>query len=925
MVINMFLGHRVSNRLFRGLAVVCGSLTATSLAQAQATELNWPSQHDFVNYGWSIANIPDINTNGVGDVAVGAPAWDGIGQDRRRGRVFVFLDPTGSSVNPSATLASPDEVEFGEFGYSVSGIADVNGDGSGDILVGAPGEPTPPSLVNSGQVHVYSGATGTLIRTIESPNPDIAGRFGHAVASVPDANTDGVNDILIGAPRENSGQGRVYVFSGADGALIHTITSPNAENDGRFGEAIAGMTDADNDGDPDILIGAPGENPGASPTDAGRAYIFNAVTAALVHTLVAPVEEQVSNFGNSVAAVPDVDGVAGDEALVGQYLKDATGPVADAGTAHLFAGSTGNHVRSFASPNITANGRFGIAVAGVADIDGDTRGDVIIGATREPFNFLNAVGRVYVLSGADGAVLTEMASPNAEQNGRFGRSVAALADLNGDGVADMVVGAIQESADPMLTLSGRAYVFLLPDLDGDYVRDADDNCPTIPNTDQADCNTDGVGDACEADTDSDGVPDGCDNCPNDANSNQADCDTNGVGDACETDTDGDGVPDACDGCPNDPNKILPGLCGCGTVDTDTDGDGTPDCNDGCPNDPNKIAPGTCGCGTADTDTDGDGTPDCNDGCPNDPNKIAPGVCGCNTPDTDSDGDGTPNCNDGCPNDPNKIAPGACGCGTADTDTDGDGVPDCLDNCVNVANFDQLDTDNDGQGDACDDDDDGDGVPDVIDNCPLDANADQADSDGDGIGDACDDDDDNDGVPDNLDQCPNTPACATNIDANGCPVDTDGDGLLDGCDQCPGADDTVDTDGDGVPDCLDACPEDSGKTVPGVCGCNIGDADSDGDGVADCIDNCPNVSNPDQADSDGDGIGNACEQTLPPPPPPPGNGDEEPPPGNGGEEPPPPPTPPCGIGACGAGSGFSGMMPLMLLGTLAMRRRLRHRR
>ncbi|MCK6485785.1 MAG: thrombospondin type 3 repeat-containing protein [Phycisphaerae bacterium] len=893
MVMLMLFNRSVLSCCSCGLVFGCTLLAAASFANAQATELDWPSQHDFVNYGWSVASIPDVNTNGVGDVAVGAPAWDGVGQDRRRGRVFVFRDPSGASVNPSHTLASPDEVEFGEFGYSVAGIPDVNGDGSGDILVGAPGEPTPPSLVNSGQVHVLSGADGMLIRTIESPNPDIAGRFGHAVASVPDANTDGVNDILVGAPGENSAQGRVYVFSGADGTLIHTITSPNAENDGRFGEAVAGMTDADNDGDPDILIGAPFENPGASPTDAGRAYVFNAVSGALVHTLVAPVEELQSNFGNAVAAVPDADGVAGDEALVGQYLKDAAGPVADAGTAHLFAGSTGNHVRSFVSPNITANGRFGIAVAGIEDIDGDTRGDVIIGATREPFNFLNAVGRVYVFSGDDGAVLTEMASPNAEQNGRFGRSVAALADLNGDGIADMAAGAIWETADDQLSLTGRAYVFLLPDRDGDYVRDAVDNCPTIPNTDQADCNTDGVGDACEADNDSDGVPDGCDNCPNDANSNQADCDTNGVGDACETDTDNDGVPDACDGCPNDPNKIAPGACGCGTADTDTDNDGMPDCNDGCPNDPNKIAPGACGCGTADTDTDNDGMPDCNDGCPNDPNRIAPGVCGCGTPDTDSDNDG---------------------------------VPDCIDNCVNVPNFDQLDTDNDGQGDACDPDDDNDGVPDATDNCPLHANADQADADGDGIGDACDDDDDNDGVPDNLDQCPNTPSCATNIDANGCPIDSDGDGLFDGCDECPGADDTVDTDGDGVPDCLDACPEDSGKTAPGVCGCNIGDADSDGDGVADCIDNCPGVSNPDQADSDGDGTGDACEQAPPPPPPPPppGNGDDEPPPSNGDDEPPTPPTPPCGIGACGAGSGFSGVMPLMLLGTLAMRRRLRRR-
>ena len=73
-----------------------------------------------------------------------------------------------------------------------------------------------------------------------------------------------------------------------------------------------------------------------------------------------------------------------------------------------------------------------------------------------------------------------------------------------------------------------------------------------------------------------------------------------------------------------------------------------------------------------------------------------------------------------------------------TDTDGDAISDSNDNCVNIANLDQLDTDNDGIGDECDDDDDNDGVLDNIDNCPLVANPNQEDLDNDGIGDVCDD-------------------------------------------------------------------------------------------------------------------------------------------------------------------------------------------
>ena len=75
------------------------------------------------------------------------------------------------------------------------------------------------------------------------------------------------------------------------------------------------------------------------------------------------------------------------------------------------------------------------------------------------------------------------------------------------------------------------------------------------------------------------------------------------------------------------------------------------------------------------------------------------------------------------------------------DRDGDGVTDSHDNCVDVANADQLDTDHDGMGDACDTDDDNDGVADTADNCPLVSNPTQADKDGDHIGDACDSTDD----------------------------------------------------------------------------------------------------------------------------------------------------------------------------------------
>jgi hypothetical protein len=142
------------------------------------------------------------------------------------------------------------------------------------------------------------------------------------------------------------------------------------------------------------------------------------------------------------------------------------------------------------------------------------------------------------------------------------------------------------------------------------------------------------------------------------------------------------------------------------------------------------------------------------------------------------------------------------------DRDDDKIVNASDNCPETPNNDQLDTDNDGIGDLCDDDDDDDGVLDTDDNCPLIANPEQKDTDNDGKGDTCDNDDDNDGFLNETDNCPST----INPDQN----DNDNDGIGDLCDD-----------------------------------------DDDNDGVLDIDDNCPNIANPNQEDKNNDGIGDAC--------------------------------------------------------------------
>jgi hypothetical protein len=172
------------------------------------------------------------------------------------------------------TLNSPDIEETGHFGKAVSGTGDTNGDGTADLLIGAPREEAEGER-RAGRAYLFGGARGWLLQTLKSPNAENDGRFGRAISGVRDANGDGTADLLIGAPEESAvgegESGRAYLFSGATGEVLQALNSPNAEDDGHFGKAVAGAGDANGDGTADLLIGAPEEEV-RGEREAGQAY-----------------------------------------------------------------------------------------------------------------------------------------------------------------------------------------------------------------------------------------------------------------------------------------------------------------------------------------------------------------------------------------------------------------------------------------------------------------------------------------------------------------------------------------------------------------------------------------------------------------------------------------------------------------------------
>ena len=326
------------------------------------------------------------------------------------------------------------------------------------------------------------------------------------------------------------------------------------------------------------------------------------------------------------------------------------------------------------------------------------------------------------------------------------------------------------------------------DADGDGISDQTDNCQSSANPNQADADSDGIGDVCDSDIDGDGFANSSDNCPSTVNLDQADFDADGSGDLCDQDDDNDGVLDTDDAFPLDETE---------TVDTDIDGIGN----------------------NADLDNDNDGVLDTDDAFSLDETE---------TIDTDNDGIGN----------------------NADLDDDNDGFEDTLEEECDtnplVAESFPSDFDNDDSPDCIDLDDDNDGVLDNDDAFPLDE-TETVDSDNDGLGNNADLDDDNDTYLDSNDDFPLDSSEWIDTDTDGLGNNED---LNDDDDYCLDEDDNfpldsslcIDTDGDGIDNSFDFDIDNDGVW-------NDQDdfpldasesKDTDGDGIGDNTD--PDINN-----------------------------------------------------------------------------------
>ncbi len=322
-----------------------------------------------------------------------------------------------------------------QFGWVAGGAGDVDGDGCNDFIVGAPTVKKNRSA--HGAIYVHSGRTGKLLfRKLGQPGDHL----GYGVDTVGDLDNDGCADVIAGAPStQQGGPGRVYVFSGKTGEIL---ASPVGDAKGdRTGIEACGVGDLDGDRVNDYLAGA--EKHDGAGKDAGRVILYSGRSHQPIAHLDG--ERAGDQFGRAAAGRFD----NGHGLLVVGAPK--AGP-RRAGRAYAYRDRDLKPAFTLeADATGAAFGEMFISLPG--DIDGDGVSDIYVSDWRNTAKGPNT-GRVYLYSGKDGSKLATLTGKPGEG---FGIGKAEAGDVDGDGRADLIVGAWQNSDSA--ASGGKAYLY----------------------------------------------------------------------------------------------------------------------------------------------------------------------------------------------------------------------------------------------------------------------------------------------------------------------------------------------------------------------------------------------------------------------------------------------------------------------------------
>ncbi len=358
-------------------------------------------------FGQAVSNGGDVNNDGYDDIVIGAPHYKNGDTESAEGRAYIFFGSKDGLSNTPTILEINQQNAL--FGYSVTGVGDVNSDNYDDILIGARGFSN--GEASEGGVFLFLGSsTGIATTASWSFESNQAGAgLGTAVSAAGDVNHDGFDDFLVGAPYmdtldENAGV--VFLFLGDDlgprDQPDWTITGPHANS--LFGMAVAGSGDVNQDGFGDILIGAPQFT--NDQENEGGAFLYLGHSSSMNHL---PMWKAESNqvgalMGTAVSSAGDVNHDGYPDILVGSPLY--SGDQAHEGRVSIYLGCPSGITEFPAWHGFgdKADTLYGQSVSTANYLNSDLYADILVGAPdfraeRDP------VGKAFAYLGQDLSII----------------------------------------------------------------------------------------------------------------------------------------------------------------------------------------------------------------------------------------------------------------------------------------------------------------------------------------------------------------------------------------------------------------------------------------------------------------------------------------------------------------------------------------
>jgi hypothetical protein len=407
-------------------------------------------------FGWTAESAGDVNGDGIADVYIGSPYWDGGSTDEGRAQVF-HGSPTGpSTLSDWSWEPNSFEATAGQEGGSAG---DINGDGYADVVVTASGYTG--TLTNQGGVWVFHGSESGLSTSANwSADGDQSFMsYGIWAGTARDLNGDGYGDLLVGAWYWNMGQnneGKVFAYLGSSTGLSGAAVGQESQQaDAWMGNCTIGPGDIDRDGYADFVVALRRWDGGQ--TDEGALWMWAGRATGLNSSSTWQFEpdQAEAQLGFRAGSLGDTNGDGYPDFAAGAPFMDLQDRPGEAWT---FLGSPDGPVQGPIVPGVHDFDFCGTRVEGAGDVNGDGFGDLLVGCDNLDDAFVNE-GGARVFYGQPAGIGEEAAwdLDGGEFSGQLGEGVSASGDLNGDGYNDLVLG--QPNGDGGGNNRGVAHLF----------------------------------------------------------------------------------------------------------------------------------------------------------------------------------------------------------------------------------------------------------------------------------------------------------------------------------------------------------------------------------------------------------------------------------------------------------------------------------